>query len=84
MLVYKDYTTYKILDTVINVTSSDTDYGLCMIGEIDDEYYYLDTEASELIATVLLWQSMNNRDLTNDEMLQVIEDNKIPSEGNNL
>ncbi len=82
MLVYKDYNTYKILDTVINVISSETDYGPYLIGEIDDEYHYLDSGACELTAAVLLWQSTNGRELTNDEMFQIIEDNKISSEEN--
>lgn len=80
MIVYKDYVTFIILGEEINLISSETAYGRSTIAEINDEYHYLDNELPSIAAAVFAWQELNDRDLSNEKLSQVMEDNKLISQ----
>lgn len=81
MIVYKDYIVFTILGQEVNLISSDTVYGQSTVAEIDNHYYYLGIESPTLGAAVMAWHDLHQRDLTNEELDQIISDNKsIPDE----
>lgn len=79
MIVYKDYTTFTVLGEEIGLISSETAYGRSTVAEIDDQFYYLDGELPTVASAIMAWQELNNRDLTNEEIIQVMEDNQAIS-----
>jgi hypothetical protein len=79
MIVYKDYVVFTILGEEINLISSETAYGRSTVAEINDQYHYLDNELPTISAAIFAWQELNNRDLTNEELHQVMVDNKLIS-----
>lgn len=81
MLVRKDYVTFKVMDKEINLYSEDMKYGLSTVAEIDDHFYYLGDELPVIASAILAWQKVNDRDLTNEELRQVMIDNHLISEG---
>jgi len=80
MIVYKDYVTFTILGEEINLISSETAYGRSTVAEISGDYHYLDNELPTIAAAVFAWQELNNRDLSNEELSQVMQDNKLISQ----
>ena len=81
MIVRKDCVTFKIMDKEINLYSEDMKYGLSTIAEIDDQFYYLGDELPVVAAAIFAWQEVNDRDLTNEELRQIMIDNHLISEG---
>lgn len=79
MIVYKDYVTFIILKDKINLISDETDYGRSTVAEFNDSstFYYLGDEHPTLSAAMLIWQQVNNRDLSNEEIDKVLLDNKL-------
>jgi len=80
MIVYKDYVVFTILGEEIALISSDTAYGRSTIAEINNQYHYLDEELPTIASAIFAWQEVYNRDLSNDELRQVMVDNKLISE----
>ena len=78
-IVYKDYVVFTILGEEINLISSETAYGRSTVAEINDQYHYLDDELPSIAAAVFAWQELNNKDLTNEELEQIMADNKLIS-----
>ncbi len=80
MLVYKDYVTFTIMGKDINLISDETEYGLSTVAEIDGHYQYMDNEPSNVATAVFAWQEVNGRDLTSEELHQVMIDNHLISD----
>lgn len=81
MLVYKDHITFTIMEKEINLISDETVYGRNTVAEIDDQYYYLNDEFPSIATAIFAWQEVNGRDLTSDELHQVMIDNHLISAG---
>ena len=79
MIVYKDYITFQVLGQEINLISSETEYGHNTVAEMTDKYYFLGNEAPNIAAAILAWQKVNSRDLTEQELHQVLVDNGLTS-----
>lgn len=79
-VVHKDYVSFTIMGEEIPIFSSETAYGLSTVAEINGQFYYLDSELSAITAAVFAWQEVNNKDLTADEIHQVMVENKLISD----
>jgi hypothetical protein len=80
MIVYKDYVVFTVLGEEINLISSETAYGQSTVAEINGQYHYLDDELPTIASAIFVWQELNNRDLTTEELHQIMVDNKLISE----
>jgi hypothetical protein len=79
MIVYKDYTIYDVLGQKVNLISDEMGNGQNTVAEIDDVYYYLGNETPNVLAAVLAWQEYTGKDLTEDELNQVMITNNLIS-----
>ena len=79
MIVYKDYLTFDVMGKTINLISNETAYGRNTVVEIDSHYYYMDNEPSNVATAIFAWQEVNGRDLTGEELRQVMIDNDLIS-----
>lgn len=81
MLVYKDYITFTILGEEIHLISDETSYGHSTVAEFNDRYHYINDELPNISTAIFAWQEVNGRDLTSDELHQVMVDNQLISAG---
>jgi hypothetical protein len=81
MLVYKDYIAFKILGEEINIISDETAYGRNTVVEINKVFHYMGEEFPGVAAAIYAWQEVNGRDLTNEELHQIMADNNFLSQG---
>lgn len=81
MIKYKDYVTFKIMGNDINLFSEELQYGKNTVAEIDGHMHYLGNENPTISSAIFAWQEVNNRDLTNEELRQVMIDNNLLSQG---
>lgn len=79
MIVYKDYVTFVILGEEINLISDETDYGRNTVAEIDGGFHYLGDEPANVASAVFAWQEVYGRDLSPEELRQVMVDNHLIS-----
>lgn len=80
MIVYKNYLAFKILDDEVSIISDETAYGRNTVVEINKVYHHMGNEFPGVAAAIYAWQEVNGRDLTNEELHQILEDNKILSQ----
>lgn len=80
MIVYKDYLEFIIMNDKVNIISDETDYGRSTVAEINNQYYYLGDDSASLAAAILAWQDIKGRELTNDELSQVLKDNSLSTD----
>ncbi len=81
MFVDKDVVKFKIMGKTVYLYSTDTCYGRQTVADINDQVYYLGDEPSSIASAFIAWQSVNGRDLTNEELHQALVDNHLMSEG---
>lgn len=79
MLVYRDYLSFKIMDSLIYLYSqNDTGYGRNTIAEVDAGYFHnLGSEPANITSAILAWQQINDTVLSNEELRQVLIDNDL-------
>ena len=75
--VRKDYITFTVLDQEVNFISDECHFGRNTVAEIDDEYYYLGKQLPNISMAILAWQEANSRELTEQELRQVLTDNNV-------
>ena len=80
MIVHKDYATFSILGQDINIFSEDLGCVRNTVAEIDGSFHYLGDEGPNVGSAVFAWQDVNGRDLTEDELRQVLIDNRLISQ----
>ena len=76
-ILYSDYITYLVMGQEVNMFSDETDYGLSTVAEINGQYFYLGKCLSNIHNAILAWQDANDRDITQQELSQVLLDNGI-------
>jgi hypothetical protein len=79
MIVYKNYQAFKILDEEVNIISDETAYGRNTVVEIDKIFHHMGDEFPGVAAAIYAWQEVKGRDLTNEELHLILEDNKLLS-----
>jgi hypothetical protein len=80
MIVYKDYVTFTVLGQEIGLISDELDYGRSTVAEMNDKYYYMGNEYPTISTAIFAWQESFGRDLTNEELKQVMRDNHLISD----
>lgn len=78
--VDKSYMTFKVLTEVIGIISEDTSYGRNTVVELSDHYHYMGSEPPNVATAIFAWQEVFGRDLTSEELRQVMVENHIISE----
>jgi hypothetical protein len=80
MIVYKNYATFILMGKEINIISEEFEAGRNTVAEIDGMYHYIGDEYPSIGAAVFIWQELNNRLLSNEELRQVMIDNNLLEE----
>jgi hypothetical protein len=81
MYVRKDCMTFRVLDQKVDLISDETAYGQNTVAEINGRYYYLADEHPGIATAINAWQEVNGRELTIEELNQVMMDNHLSSGG---
>lgn len=79
MIVYKNYQAFNLLGEEIVIISDETAYGRNTVVEIDRVLHHMGDEFPGVAAAIYAWQEVNGRDLTNEELHQILEDNSLLS-----
>lgn len=69
-----------ILGQEVNIYSEDLGHNLNTVAEIDGEFHYLGNENPNIESAVFAWQDVHERDLTPEEISQVLMDNRLTSQ----
>lgn len=80
MIVYKNYLAFNLLGEELIIISDETAYGRNTVVEIDKVFHYMGDEFPGVAAAIFAWQEVKGRDLTNEELHQILEDNKVLSQ----
>lgn len=79
MIVYKNYQAFDILGEELIIVSDETAYGRNTVIEINKVFHHMGDEFPGVAAAIYAWQEVKGRDLTNEELHQILEDNKLLS-----
>jgi hypothetical protein len=77
MIVRNDCSSFKVMGQTINLYSENLGRSISTVADMGEYFYYLGNELPNILAAVFAWQEVNGRDLTNEELHQVIIDNQI-------
>ena len=80
-IVRHDCKTFTVLGQVIHLYSEELDSGRSTVAEINGYYHYLDHEYPTVSTAIFAWQDVNRRELTNEELRQVMIENNLISQG---
>jgi hypothetical protein len=80
MIVYKNYVTFSVLGEEINLISDDTDYGQTTFAELGGKYFYCGQVQPSISTAIFAWQDVFGREITMQELHQVMVDNQLSSE----
>lgn len=78
--VDKNHMTFKVMGEVLGLISEETAYGRNTVVEIGNRYYYMGDEPPNVATAVFAWQEVNGRELTSEELHQVMIDNHLISD----
>lgn len=79
MIAYKDHSTFVVLGAEINLYSEMLDLGQNTVAEMGERIHYLGKENPNIAGAIIAWQEMNGRDLTDEELRQVLTENHLIS-----
>ena len=68
---------YNILGTEVKFYSDETSHGWNVIASINGEFQYLGNDIVALDLAVFLWERKYNRKLSDEDLAEVIRDNRI-------
>jgi hypothetical protein len=80
MLEYEAGLIFNILGTTIALYSEELDVGINTVANIGDDYFYLGNQPPNIETVVRLWEQLNNRSLTQQELDKVMSDNNLKSQ----
>lgn len=80
MIVRNDCVSFRVLGRKINLYSEDLGHCLNTVADMGDHFHYLGNEHPNILAAVFAWQEVNGRDLTQEELSQVMRENNLISE----
>lgn len=81
MIVRNDGTLFKVLDQEIWLYSEDLGYDRNTVADMNGYFHYMGNEPPNVATAIFAWQEVNGRDLTSEELRQVMADNHIISAG---
>lgn len=79
MILYKNYITFSVMNKEINLISEELSTGRNTVAEIDNNFYYMGAEYPSISAAIFAWQETGGHELSNDELRQVLIDNRLLS-----
>lgn len=79
MFVDKSYMTFTVMGEELGIISDETSYGRNTVVEIKNRYHYMGDEPSNVATAIFAWQEVNGRELTSEELHQVMVDNHLVS-----
>ena len=79
MIVYKNYQAFNLMGEELIIISDETAYGRNTVVEINKVFHHMGDEFPGVAAAIYAWQEVNGRDLTNEELHQILEDNSLLS-----
>ena len=77
MLVRNDGTLFKVLGQEIWLYSEDLDHDRNTVAEMDGYFHHMGSEPPNVATAIFAWQEVNGRELTSEELRQVMVDNHI-------
>jgi len=83
MLDHKDDPTFTILGQDITLISDQLDIGRNTVAYIGEKAFYLGNQYPVLATAMLTWEDINKRELTQEEIRQVLQDNDPTKEDDN-
>lgn len=75
MLVYKDYITFNILGTFIDLISCDVNSSTYVVAAMGNKFYYLGTEIPDLAAATYAWLKFTGKTLSDEDKQKIYSDN---------
>lgn len=81
MIVRKDCMTFIIMGEEVDLFCDETSYGRNTVAKIGNYYHYLGDENSSIATAIFAWQELYERELTEDELRQIMIDNNLISQG---
>lgn len=79
-IVYKNYVTFVVIGKEINLTVENLGNTWNAVSEIEGAFHYLGNEPATIGTAIFAWQEANGRELTGEELRQVLLDNQLISE----
>jgi hypothetical protein len=76
MIIYHKCSTFKVLGENIFLYSEEIST-INTVAEVNNSYYYLGDSIPDIAAAVFAWQSINNRELSDEEFHQIMIDNNL-------
>jgi hypothetical protein len=80
MFLDSDVAKFKICGKTLLLISEEICYGRNTIADFENQLYYLGSDQQTISTAIHAWQTLNNRELTNDELRQTLIDNGHMSE----
>jgi hypothetical protein len=80
-IVRHDCKTFTVLGQAIHLYSEVLESGRSTVAEINGQFHYLGTEYPTVSSAIFTWQDINKRELTNEELRQVMIENNLISQG---
>jgi hypothetical protein len=74
-IMYEDLCKFIIAGDDVCLFSVDTDYGVHVAASVNNKYYHLGYDSITLDAAIHVWQELNNRILTDEELIQALDYN---------
>lgn len=82
MIVYHKCVTFKVMNEEIHLYSEELQEGhINTVAELDEEFHYMGDEPVSVATAIYAWQEVKGRDLSNEELRQVMVDNNLISQG---
>jgi hypothetical protein len=75
-----DSVKFFILESIVELISSETAYGLQTVGVMDGECFYLGSAACNIETAINLWQESYGMLLSSEDMTAVMLQNKLTSQ----
>jgi len=81
MIVYHKCVTFKVMGEEIYLYSEELQHGRNTVAEIDDIYHHMGNEPPTVSTAIFAWQEAKGKELTTEELRQVMVDNNLISSG---
>lgn len=74
-IILDEFITFKILDMVISLASSETAYGWKTFAEVGEEYIQYGDENLNIETAIDIYQYLNNRKLSAEDIQIIMDEN---------
>lgn len=71
---------YQVMDTKIEIFSDITSYGNMTVAEFNNKYYQLGNSPVDIQTAINLWQKLNDKILTLEEVENIVIANGLKSQ----